>query len=124
MGYKGVINNTSPCSAQDMISIAGQDALEGFISTDVALGGTAGIPKILTILGAREKTEFGTSYGNTWDFYSQALILVAAMQRADVDPTVIKNILEAILPRCGLTKCLWVGRLPLVQVRPRRSTAI
>jgi branched-chain amino acid transport system substrate-binding protein len=94
MGYKGVINNTSPCSAQDMISIAGQDALEGFISTDVAMVSPLVSQKFLD-LAAREKTKFGISYGNTWDFYSQALILVAAMQRADsVDPTAIKNILE------------------------------
>jgi branched-chain amino acid transport system substrate-binding protein len=94
LGFKGVICNISPCAAQDMVSIAGQDALEGFISTNVSLQAPLVSQKFID-LSARENAKFGSSYGNTWDFYSQALVLVAAMQRAkSVDPTVIKNILE------------------------------
>ena len=94
LGYKGVICNISVCSAKDMISVAGQAALEGFISTDVSLQAPLISQKFID-LPAREQTKFGSTYGNIWDFYSQALVLVAAMQRANsVDPTVIKNILE------------------------------
>ena len=94
MGYKGVICNISPCSATDMISIASASDLEGFISTNVAMEAPLVSQKFLD-LPAREKAKFGDVYGNTWDFYSMASVMVAAMQRTkSVDPTVIKNILE------------------------------
>ena len=94
LGYKGVINNMSPVGAADMVPIAGNDAMEGFISTNTAMGAPL-VSQTFIDLANREKSTYGTAYGNTWDFYSQATQMVEAMQRAkSVDPTVIKNILE------------------------------
>jgi branched-chain amino acid transport system substrate-binding protein len=92
-GFKGVEAGDT-YAATDLVPIAGQAAMEGFIDTnlpqeapyvsDVALG-----------LPAREVAKWGTSYGSTWDFYSQAMIMFTAMQRArSVDPTAVKAILE------------------------------
>ena len=94
MGYKGVINNMAPVGASDMVPIAGEADLEGFISTNTAMVAPL-VSTTFINLAAREKSIYGNSYGNTWDFYSQATQMVEAMQRANsVDPTVIKNILE------------------------------
>jgi hypothetical protein len=77
-----------------MISIASAADLEGFISTNVSLVAPL-VSQTFINLPAREKTEFGATYGVTWDFYSQALIMIAAMQRANsIDPAAVKAILE------------------------------
>ena len=94
MGYKGLFTQISPAPAADMIDVAGKDNLEGFISTNVAM-----VPPMISQkfidLPAREQAKYGIIYGVTWDFYSQALIMIEAMKRAQsVDPTAIKNILE------------------------------
>ena len=50
--------------------------------------------KVLGLPG-REVTKWGTSYGSTWDFYGQALVVTAAIKRAkSIDTTVVKAKLE------------------------------
>ena len=94
MGYTVVINNMTPLGAADTVPIAGSADMEGFISTNVAMVAPVVSQQFIN-LAAREKAEYGTSYSNTWDFYSQASIMVEAIERAkSVDPTVIKNLLE------------------------------
>jgi branched-chain amino acid transport system substrate-binding protein len=94
MGYKGLISDISPTSAGDMLAIAGKDAMEGFVSTMMAMQPPL-VSQSVIDLPNREKTKWGTAYGSTWDFYRQALVVTAAIQRAkSSDPTVVKALLE------------------------------
>ena len=94
LGFKGLISNISPTSAGDMLQIAGKDNLEGFVSTMMAMQPPLVSSNVIN-LASREKAKWGTAYGSTWDFYSQALVVTAAIQRAkSQDPTVVKALLE------------------------------
>ena len=93
MGYKGLIC-TGTVAAADMLSIAGQDALEGVIDTQLSMQPPYVTSTVLA-LPDREVAKWGAAYGLTWDLYSQATIMFEAMQRANsVDPTVVKNMLQ------------------------------
>ncbi|MFY9813105.1 MAG: ABC transporter substrate-binding protein [Dehalococcoidales bacterium] len=93
LGFKGVEAGDT-YAATDLVPIAGQAAVEGFIDTNLPQEA----PYVSTValgLPAREVAKWGASYGSTWDFYSQAMIMFTAMQRAQsVDPTAVKAILE------------------------------
>ena len=40
-------------------------------------------------------SKWGTAYGDTWDFYSQATTMIEAMQKANsIDTTAVKNTLQ------------------------------
>lgn len=94
MGFTGVISNIAPTSAGDMLSVAGAANLEGFVSTMMAMQ-PPDVSQNVIDLAKREVTEWGVSYGSTWDFYSQALVVIAAIERAkSLDPTVIAKLLE------------------------------
>ena len=94
LGFKGVISNIAPTSAGDMMAIAGKDALEGFVSTMMAMQPPLVSQNVIN-LANRETTKWGTPYGSTWDFYSQALVVTEAIQKAkSLDPTVVKGVLE------------------------------
>jgi branched-chain amino acid transport system substrate-binding protein len=93
-GYKGVISEESKGGAADMLSVAGAADLEGTVSDALALIAPQASATVLA-LPAREVAKWGTSYSDTWDFYTQATIMFTAMQRAkSVDTTAIKNILQ------------------------------
>ncbi len=92
MGYKGVISNTSPTSAADLVPVIGKDA-EGIISCAKAFEPPLS-QKMIELL-AREKTKYGRSYATFPDFYVFFTIVAEAIQRAQsLDTTDIKNILE------------------------------
>jgi branched-chain amino acid transport system substrate-binding protein len=94
MGYKGLISDISPTSAGDMAAIAGKDVMEGFVSTMMAMQPPLVSQNVID-LPNREKAKWGTAYGSTWDFYSQALVVTAAIQKAkSFDSTVVKSLLE------------------------------
>jgi branched-chain amino acid transport system substrate-binding protein len=94
MGFKGVISDISPTSGNDMLAIAGKDALEGFISTMMAMQPPL-VGQSALNLTTRENAKYGVAYGSTWDFYSQALVICEAIKKAgSIDPTVVKALLE------------------------------
>jgi branched-chain amino acid transport system substrate-binding protein len=105
-GYKGVLSEESKGGAADMLSVAGATDLEGTISDALALIAPQASTVVLG-LPAREVTKWGTSYSDTWDFYTQAMIMFTAMQRAgSIDTTVVKNILQdstQVWPYAALT---------------------
>jgi branched-chain amino acid transport system substrate-binding protein len=93
-GYKGVISAESKAGAADMLSITGAADLEGVVSDALALIAPQASSVVLG-LPAREVAKWGTSYSDTWDFYTQAMIMFTAMQRAgSIDTTTVKNILQ------------------------------
>jgi branched-chain amino acid transport system substrate-binding protein len=93
-GYKGVISDISPTSGSDMVGITGAADEEGFISTMMAMQPPYVSQNVLNLTN-REKAKWGTAYGSTWDFYSQASVVCAAIERAkSIDPTVVKGLLE------------------------------
>ena len=96
LGYKGVEAGDT-YAATDLVPIAGQAAMEGSICW-AANTLSPRAPYVSTValgLPAREVAKWGASYGSTWDFYSQAIIIFTAMRRAQsVDPTAVKAILE------------------------------
>ena len=94
MGYKGILSAGGIVGAADMLPIAGQGDLEGVISTSLPLVAPTVSPVVLG-LPAREVAKWGTSYGSTWDFYSQAWTMFQAIKRAgSVDTTAVKAILD------------------------------
>jgi len=94
MGFKGVISDISPTGGADMLPIAGKAALEGFISTMMAMQPPLVGTNALNLV-TRENAKYGVAYGSTWDFYSQALVICAAIKKAgSTDPTVVKALLE------------------------------
>jgi len=93
-GYKGLMATQPNQAAADMLSIAGSANLEGVVNDNLAL-----LPPLIspTALGlaAREVAKWGTSYGDTWDFYGQTTLMLTAMKRAQsLDTTAVKNILQ------------------------------
>jgi len=87
--YAG-IHATGIVGAADLLPIAGQDAIEGMLTLNLPL-----IPPQVSnaVLGlpAREDAKWGAHYCCTWDFYSEAMIMLDAMKQAkSVDPTVVK----------------------------------
>jgi branched-chain amino acid transport system substrate-binding protein len=93
-GYKGVISAESKPGASDIVGVTGEADIEGVICDDLALIA----PQASTIalaLPAREVAKWGSSYSDTYDFYTQATLMFTAMQRANsVDTTAVKNILQ------------------------------
>jgi branched-chain amino acid transport system substrate-binding protein len=93
-GYKGLMATQPNQAAADMLTVAGEANLEGVVSDNLAL-----LPPLIspTALGlaAREVAKWGTSYGDTWDFYGQTILMLTAMKRAQsIDTTAVKNILQ------------------------------
>ena len=93
LGYKGILSDAAMAAAIDMLPIAGKDALEGVVTTNMAMEAPMVGQQVLD-LPAREIARWGQAYGVTWDFYSQAAVLFAAIARAkSVDSTVVRDIL-------------------------------
>ena len=93
LGYKGLISDAAMASATDMLPIAGKEALEGVLTTNMAMEAPMVGQKVLD-LPAREVAKWGQAYGVTWDFYSQAAVLFAAIARAkNADSTVVRDML-------------------------------
>jgi branched-chain amino acid transport system substrate-binding protein len=93
MGYTGLFVE-STTAASDLVAIAGKDVLEGTLDTALPMQAPYVSSTVLG-LAARETAKWGTSYGDTWDFYDQAMIMFEAMQKANsVDTTAVKNILQ------------------------------
>jgi branched-chain amino acid transport system substrate-binding protein len=94
LGFTGILSYGGKTAAADMVKIAGQDALEGVLTTNLPLLPPQ-VSDVVIGLPARETAKYGAAYGNTWDFYSQASIMIAAMKRANsVDSTAVRNILQ------------------------------
>jgi branched-chain amino acid transport system substrate-binding protein len=93
MGYRG-LQTTGIVGAADLVDISGKPAIEGMVTLNMPL-----ISGVVTdaILGlpARQDAKWGAHYCCTWDFYSQAMILFQAMQKAkSVDSVKVKAILD------------------------------
>jgi branched-chain amino acid transport system substrate-binding protein len=94
LGYKG-IHATGIVGAGDLLPIAGQAAIEGMLTLNLPLISGSQISDAVLGLPAREVAKSGTGWGTayccTWDFYSEAMIMLDAMKQANsVDPTVVK----------------------------------
>ena len=93
MGYKGVIL-AGTVGAADLLPIAGEAALEGVYTSNLPMKAPTVTDAVLG-LPAREVAKWGTAYCCTWDFYSQAMVMIEAMKRAkSVDSTAVRNILQ------------------------------
>jgi ABC-type branched-subunit amino acid transport system substrate-binding protein len=93
MGYTGLFVE-STTAASDLLPIAGATALEGTLDTDLPMQAPY-VSNTVLGLAAREVSKWGTAYGDTWDFYSQATTMFEAMQKANsIDTTAVKNTLQ------------------------------
>jgi branched-chain amino acid transport system substrate-binding protein len=93
MGYKGLFTEGN-IDAADMVPIAGAANMEGLIDADLYLQAPIASPTILG-LPARSTAEWGASYGDEWDFYSEAWVLFQAIKKADsIDTTAVKAVLD------------------------------
>ena len=115
LGYKGLMTDISPCSAVDMMRVASQADLEGFLSTQIALQAPLVSQTILDLPG-REKAKYGTAYGVTWTNWGAGNIFTQLIQRAgSVDPTDVKKVLDDSsqvfdYPAfTGVSKAVWGG---------------
>jgi ABC-type branched-subunit amino acid transport system substrate-binding protein len=89
-GYKG-IHATGIVGAADLLPIAGQAAIEGMLTLNLPLISGSQISDAVLGLPAREDAKWGAHYCCTWDFYSEAMIMLDAMKQAkSVDPAVVK----------------------------------
>ena len=89
-GYKG-IHATGIVGAADLLPIAGQAAIEGMLTLNLPLISGSQISDAVLGLPAREDTKWGAHYCCTWDFYSEAMIMLDAMKQAkSVDPVAVK----------------------------------
>ena len=89
-GYKG-IHATGIVGAADLLPIAGQAAIEGMLTLNLPLISGSQISDAVLGLPAREDAKWGAHYCCTWDFYSEAMIMLDAMKQAkSVDPVAVK----------------------------------
>jgi branched-chain amino acid transport system substrate-binding protein len=92
-GFTGLISDSAMVAAKDMLPVSGATALEGVITTNMAMEAPMVSPQAIN-LPAREVAEFGQSYGVTWDFYGQATVLCEAIAKAkSVDSTTVRDLL-------------------------------
>jgi branched-chain amino acid transport system substrate-binding protein len=88
--YKG-IHATGIVGAADLLPLASQAAIEGMLTLNMPLIANSQISDAALGLPARETAKWGTPYCCTWDFYSEAMIMLDAIKQAkSVDPTVVK----------------------------------
>jgi branched-chain amino acid transport system substrate-binding protein len=91
LGYTG-IHATGIVGASDLLPIAGSAAaIEGMLTLNMPLIPGGQISNAVLGLPAREDARWNAHYCCTWDFYSEAMIMLDAMKQAgSVDPTVVK----------------------------------
>jgi ABC-type branched-subunit amino acid transport system substrate-binding protein len=91
LGYTG-IHATGIVGASDLLPIAGSAAaIEGMLTLNMPLVPGGQISNVVLGLPAREDARWNAHYCCTWDFYSEAMIMLDAMKQAgSVDPTVVK----------------------------------
>ena len=91
LGYTG-IHATGIVGASDLLPIAGSAAaIEGMLTLNMPLIPGGQISNAVLGLPAREDALWNAHYCCTWDFYSEAMIMLDAMKQAgSVDPTVVK----------------------------------
>jgi branched-chain amino acid transport system substrate-binding protein len=88
--YKG-IHATGIVGAADLLPLASQAAIEGMLTLNMPLIANSQISDAALGLPAREDAKWGAHYCCTWDFYSEAMIMLDAIKQAkSVDPTVVK----------------------------------
>jgi ABC-type branched-subunit amino acid transport system substrate-binding protein len=88
--YKG-IHATGIVGAADLLPIAGQAAIEGMVTLNLPLISGSQASDAVVGLPAREDAKWGAHYCCTWDFYSEAMIMLDAMKQAkSVDPVAVK----------------------------------
>ena len=89
-GYKG-IHATGIVGAADLLPLASQAAIEGMLTLNMPLIANSQISDAALGLPAREDAKWNAHYCCTWDFYSEAMIMLDAIKQAkSVDPTVVK----------------------------------
>ena len=94
LGFTG-IHATGIVGASDLLPIAGQAAIEGMLTLNMPLIPGGQISDAALGLPAREDARWGAHYCCTWDFYSEAAIMLDAIKQAgSVDPTVVKAKLD------------------------------
>ncbi len=92
-GYTGLISDSAMAAAKDMLPVAGATALEGVITTNMAMEAPMVSAQAIN-LPAREVAEWGQSYGVTWDFYGQATVLCEAIKKANsINSTTVRDML-------------------------------
>ena len=90
MGFTG-IHATGIVGASDLLPLASQAAIEGMLTLNLPLISGSQISDAVLGLRAREDAKWGAHYCCTWDFYSEAMIMLDAMKQAkSVDPVVVK----------------------------------
>jgi branched-chain amino acid transport system substrate-binding protein len=88
--YKG-IHATGIVGAADLLPLASQAAIEGMLTLNMPLIANSQISDAALGLPAREDAKWSAHYCCTWDFYSEAMIMLDAIKQAkSVDPTVVK----------------------------------
>ena len=89
-GYKG-IHATGIVGAADLLPLASQAAIEGMLTLNLPLISGSQVSDAVVGLPAREDAKWGAHYCCTWDFYSEAMIMLDAMKQAkSVDPVAVK----------------------------------
>ena len=93
--YKG-IHATGIVGAADLLPLSSQAAIEGMLTLNLPLISTSSqLTDVILGLPAREDAKWGAHYCCTWDFYSEAMIMLDAMKQAkSVDPAVVKAKLD------------------------------
>ena len=92
--YKG-IHATGIVGAADLLPLSSQAAIEGMLTLNLPLIAGSKISDAVLGLPAREDAKWGAHYCCTWDFYSEAMIMLDAMKQAkSVDPAVVKAKLD------------------------------
>jgi branched-chain amino acid transport system substrate-binding protein len=91
MGFTG-IHATGIVGASDLLGAgAAQSDINGMLTLNMPLIPGGQVSAAALGLPAREDAEWGAHYCCTWDFYSEAGIMLDAIKQADsVDPTVVK----------------------------------
>ena len=91
MGFTG-IHATGIVGASDLLGAgAAQSDINGMLTLNMPLIPGGQISAAALGLPAREDAEWGAHYCCTWDFYTEAAIMLDAIKQADsVDPTVVK----------------------------------
>jgi branched-chain amino acid transport system substrate-binding protein len=90
--YKG-IHATGIVGAADLLPLVGgtQSTIEGMLTLNMPLIANSQISDAALGLPDREDAKWGAHYCCTWDFYSEAMIMLDAIKQAkSVDPTVVK----------------------------------
>jgi hypothetical protein len=74
-----------------LLPLASQAAIEGMLTLNLPLISGSQVSDAVLGLPAREDSKWGAHYCCTWDFYSEAMIMLDAMKQAkSVDPVVVK----------------------------------